>query len=255
MAKHNCAICGAEVGLMSEQKLADGNYICRKVCSKKTFKVFDKVSATLDDVNAHIEQIEKGTKIWNEVFVPLQSTKNKEEKLRQIYGLKDVLAYVSLSTGLFAITENRYKFFIFGKSTLACVYRVADLYGYDYESETSKDSEGKEITKHFCVFQFRNTPGMYAPRIELGSKSDFDSLEKYFNELFGIQKTLRNSINNAKRQISGIKAAVNAVKGAVDGTLDETQAAEAMETIDASVYGDRTQWIAKADAALAPYNQ
>ena len=96
---------------------------------------------------------------------------------------------------------------------------------------------------------------MYAPRIELGSKSDFDSLEKYFNELFGIQKTLRNSINNAKRQISGIKAAVDAVKGAVDGTLDETQAAAAMETIDASVYGDRTQWIAKADAALAPYNQ
>ena len=64
MAKHNCAICGAEVGLMSEQKLADGNYICRKVCSKKTFKIFDKVSATLDDVNAHIAQIEKGTKIW-----------------------------------------------------------------------------------------------------------------------------------------------------------------------------------------------
>ena len=96
---------------------------------------------------------------------------------------------------------------------------------------------------------------MYAPRIELGSKSDFDSLEKYFNELFGIQKTLRNSINNAKRQISGIKAAIGAVKGAVDGTLDEAQAADAMETIDASVYGDRTQWIAKADAALAPYNQ
>ena len=39
MAKHNCAICGAEVGLLSEQKLADGNYICRKVCSKKTFKL------------------------------------------------------------------------------------------------------------------------------------------------------------------------------------------------------------------------
>ena len=255
MAKHTCAICGAEVGLMSEQKLADGNYICRKVCSKKTFKVFDKVSATLDDVNSHIEQIEKGTKIWNEIFVPLQKTKNKEEKLRQIYGLKGVLGYVSPSTGLLAIIENRYKFFIFGKTTFACVYRVADLYGYDYESETSKDSEGKEVTKHYCVFQFRNTPGMYAPRIELDSKSDFDSLEKYFNELFGIQKTLRNSINNAKRQLGGIKAAIGAVKGAVDGTLDEAQAADAVEAIDASVYGDRKEWIAKADAALAPYNQ
>jgi hypothetical protein len=138
---------------------------------------------------------------------------------------------------------------------VACVYRVADLYGYEYESETSKDSEGKEITKHYCVFQFRNTPGLYAPRIELGSKSDFDSLEKYFNELFGIQKTLRNSINNAKRQVNAIKAAVGAVKGAVDGTLDEAKAAEAAGTIDAYAYGDRTEWIRKADAALAPYKK
>ena len=255
MAKHNCAICGVEVGLMSGQKLADGNYICRKVCSKKTFKVFDKVAATLGDVNAHIEQVEKGTKIWEDIFVPLMKTKNKEEKLRQIYGLKDVTGYVSPSTGLLAFIENRYKFFIFGKTTVACVYRVADLYGYEYECETSRDSEGKEIQKHFCVFLFRNTTGMYAPRIELGSKTDFDSLEKYFNELFGIQKTLRNSINNAKRQISGIKAAIGAVKGAVDGTLDEEQATEYAQQLDASVYGDRTQWIAKADAALAPYNK
>lgn len=51
MAKHNCAICGAEIGLMSEQKLSDGNYICRKECSKKTFKVFDKVAAALAPYN------------------------------------------------------------------------------------------------------------------------------------------------------------------------------------------------------------
>lgn len=163
MAKHNCAICGAEVGLLTEQKLADGNYICRKVCSKKTFKVFDKVAATLGDVTAHIEQIEKGTRIWEDIFVPLMKTKNKEEKLRQIYGLKDVTGYVSPSTGLMAFIENRYKFMFFGKTTLACVYRVADLYDYEYECETSKDSEGKEIQKHYCVFMFRNTAGMYAP--------------------------------------------------------------------------------------------
>ena len=82
MAKHNCAICGAEVGLISEQKLADGNYICRKVCSKKTFKLLNKVEATLGDVTAHLEQIEKGTKIFNEVLLPLLKTKKKEEKLK-----------------------------------------------------------------------------------------------------------------------------------------------------------------------------
>ena len=255
MAKHNCAICGAEVGLMSEQKLADGNFICRKVCSKKTFKVFDKVSATLGDVTAHIAQIEKGTKIWEDIFVPLLKTKNKEEKLRQIYGLKGVTAYVSPSTGLMAIIEDRYKFMFFGKSTLACVYRVADLYGYEYECETEKDAEGKEIQKHYCVFQFRNTSGMYAPRIEIGSVNDHQNLEKYFNELFGIQKTLRNSMNNARRQLDALKGAAAVVKGAVKGTLDEEQAAQAVGAVDAYFMGDRTEWIAKADAALAPYNK
>ena len=84
MAKHTCAICGAEVGLISEQKLADGNFICRKVCVKKCMKIFNKVEATLDSVNAHIEQVEYGTKVWNQIFEPLKKAKKKEEKLEEI---------------------------------------------------------------------------------------------------------------------------------------------------------------------------
>lgn len=253
MAKHNCAICGAEIGLVSEQKLADGNYICRKVCGKKTFKIFDKVNAMLGDVTEHIAQIEKGTRIWEEVFVPLMKTRNKEEKLHQLIGLRGVQGYVSPSTGLIALIENRYKIFIFGKSTMACVYRVADLYDYDYECETVRNSEGKEEKKHFCILIFKNTTGMYAPRIEISSMADFISIEKYFNKLFGIQKTLRNSLNNAKRQMNAVKSFTAAAKAAMDGTLNEEQAASTLDALDASVYGDRTEWIRKADEALAAY--
>ena len=71
MAKHTCAICGAEIGLISAQKLADGSYICRKNCRKKLFKTFDCVPASLQDVTDHIAQIEWGTKVWNQIFVPL----------------------------------------------------------------------------------------------------------------------------------------------------------------------------------------
>ena len=38
-------------------------------------------------------------------------------------------------------------------------------------------------------------------------------------------------------------------------TLLTTFVAATMGALDASVYGDRTEWIKKADAALAPYNQ
>jgi hypothetical protein len=36
--------------------------------------------------------------------------------------------------------------------------------------------------------------------------------------------------------------------------LDEAGAAAAVDTLDAAVYGDRTELIAKADAVLAKYN-
>lgn len=250
MAKHNCAICGAEVGLMSGQKLADGNYICRKVCRKKTLKYFDCVPATLDDVTSHIAQVEKGTKIWSELLLPLKKSKNKDEKLKQL-GTGNL--YVSPSTGLVALVEARYKFIVFGKSEFACVYRLADLVQYDYDEEVVKNSEGKEEKKSFCVMAFRNTAGLYEFRLPVRGQKDYESTAKYFDTLFGIQKTLGNSFKNAKRQMDAIKSFAAAAKAAADGTLDEEQATSTIGALDASVYGDRTEWIKKADKALAAF--
>ena len=252
MAKHNCAICGAEVGLMSAQKLADGNYICRKVCGKKTFSNFDKVSATLGDVTAHLEQIEKGTKIWKELLLPLKKAKKKEEKLKCL-GVGNPLLYVSPSTGLVALVETRYKFMMFGKSQRACVYRLADLIKYEFEDQIVKGDDGKMDKKEYCAIMFKDTNGMYGFRLEVANKKDFKDVEKYFDTLFGIQKTLGNSFKNAKRQINAIKGAAGAVKAAAAGTLDEEQAAEAVGAVDAYFLGDRTEWIKKADAALAKF--
>ena len=249
MAKHTCAICGAELNLISEQKLADGNFICRKVCSKKTLKYLDKVEATLDSVTSHIEQVEFGTKAWTQIFVPLLKTKNKQEKLKRL-GRNGEL-YVSPSTGLVAITENRYKIFIFGKTTFACVYRLADLYGYEYETEQVKNSEGNMETKHFCVLLFNNTPGLFEVRLEVRSSKDFDDVAKYFDTQFGIQKTLGNIKNTWKQQINAAKALAGAVSAVKDGTMDESKAKATVDILDAAQFGDRTEWIAKADAALA----
>lgn len=250
MAKHKCAICGAEVGLLAQQQLADKNYICRKVCAKKCLKIFELIPATLGQVKEHIAQVEFGTKVWNQIFVPLKGTKEKGAKLKGL-GQYDALV-VSPSTGLVAITQNDYKFFIFGKTTRACVYRLADLYVYEYETEVSKDSEGKDITKHFARLIFNNTSGMFDFRLPVSSKGDFEELEKYFNNLFGIQKTLRNSINNAKRQINAFKAVTGAVKEiATNGSDQEVKGHAAIDALNANIYGDRTDWIKKADTALA----
>lgn len=252
MTKHNCAICGAEIGLVSEQKLADGNFICRKVCSKKTFKIYDKVNATLGDVTAHIEQVEKGTRIWNELLLPLKKAKDKKQKLKCL-GTGGPLLYVSPSTGLVALVETNYKFFLFGKTQKACVYRLADLIQYTYEEEKVKGSDGKMETKKYCAMMFKDTAGMYGFHLGVSNSQSYDSIAKYFDTLFGIQKTLRNSFKNAKRQMDAIKSVTSAAKAAAAGTLDEEQAAATVGALDASVYGDRTEWIKKADEALAAF--
>lgn len=251
MAKHNCAICGAEVGLMTEHKLADGNFICRKVCGKKCMGVFDKIPATLQDVTDHIAQVEFGTRAWQQIFEPLKKTKDKNAKLKT-FGVGGTIVYVSPSTGLMAITENRYKFMMFGKSTIACVYRIADLYQYEYEVESKKDSEGKTVNEDYAHLFFRNVSGLYEFRINVSGKKEFDKLEEYFNNMFGIQKTLRNSITNAKRQINAIKSVAGAVKAAANGEEGvEGKAVEAIGAVDEYAYGDRTQLIKQADEALA----
>lgn len=250
MAKQNCALCGTEIGLLAQQKLADGNYICRKVCAKKCLKVMDLMHATLDQVKTHIQQIEFGTKAWEQIFVPLMKTKVKDEKLK--YLCQNGQLVVSPSTGLVALIQNDYKFFVFGKTTRACVYRLADLYRYEYETEVTKDSEGKDVSKHFCYLGFSGVSGLSDFRLPISSQSDFLSIEKYFNTLFGIQKTLRNVGNNFKSQINAAKAVAQAVKAVKDKDADmEAKAAGAVEALDAAVYGDRTEWIKKADIALA----
>ena len=248
MAKSTCAICGAEVNLFTGQALADKTHICRKVCAKKCLKNFDFIPATIDEVKAHIEQAEKGTKVWEQIFLPLQKTKVKDAKLKR-FGAP---LYVSPSTGLMALVETRYKFIVFGKSQLACVYRIADLASYEYEEEKIKGSDGKETTKHYCHMFLHNTAGLYDFRFEVSGQLEFKSLEKYFDTMFGIQKTLGNSINNAKKQLNAIRDIAGAVKAAATGADDvEDKAKAAAESLGTYLEGDRTELIAKADAALA----
>ena len=38
---NTCAICGASINIFQSQKLADGNYLCRKTCCEKAMRNFD----------------------------------------------------------------------------------------------------------------------------------------------------------------------------------------------------------------------
>lgn len=249
MAK-NCAICGASINVFQSQKLADGNYLCRKVCCKKALtKYFDFVNATLPEYKEHVAQVERGTKIWEQLFVPRLKSKDKNEKPERRYQPM----IVAPSLGLVALLETRYKFMNFGKSEHACVFRLDDLVCYETEKET-KTVNGKEQTEYYIHYAFRNTYGLSDFRVRYDRVSDCQAVEKYFNELFGIQKTLGNSINNSKRQIKAIKNIASAVSASVKGdSTADTKTNSALEALDAAIYGDRSELKARADAALAAF--
>ena len=240
---NNCAICGAEINLLQTQKLADGSCICRKSCRAKGFKAFDYVHANLYDVKAHLEQVERGTRLWNHYFVP----RKKAKKLTRFGST----LFVAEDIGLMTVIQNDYKFMMFGKTTRACVYRIADLRAYNFEEQLV--SNGRKTQKEQVVrLSFINTAGLYEVLVVLNTRKEFEKLAKYFDTLFGVQKTLGNAANLWKQQISVIKSAAAGISAAVKGDPNvEEKAAEAITSLDAAIYGDRTEWIRKADEALA----
>lgn len=83
--------------------------------------------------------------------------------------------------------------------------------------------------------------------------------KKYFDSLFGIQKTLGNAMNNWKKQMDAVKDISVGFNAAVRGDADmEEKAEQAMNSLDAAIYGDRTEcteWIRRADEALAEFDR
>ena len=148
---------GEDINLMQTQKLADGNCICRKNCRSRGFKVYDYVHGNLPGVKAHLAQVARGTKLWEHYFVPRLKTKDKNQKLTR-FGAH---LYVAEDIGLVAFTQVDYKILIFGKTTRACVYRIADLRNYKYEEQMVRNGDKTE-KKSTVRMVFINTAGMNA---------------------------------------------------------------------------------------------
>lgn len=243
-----CAICGAEINLLQQQKLADGNFICRKTCRAKGMKLFDYVSASLPQVQEHLAQVELGTKLWQTYFEPMLKAPKDQRPVNYCRG--DL--YILPSKGLVAVIENRYKFLIFGKSTIASVYRLGDLYEYDYREEQSTNSEGKVETKSYVRFIFRNVEGMSSFELEIFGQKSYEDMVKFLDKQFGIQKSLFNIGNNVKREINAVKSVIDAVQAAKnDDAGVQEKAEDAFDAMNAAKYGDRTGLWKLADEAIA----
>ena len=246
---NKCAICGAEINVFQTQKLVDGNCICRKSCRSAGFKIFDYMHASLPQVKAHLEQVKRGTSLWEHYFVPKLKEKDKAKKLVR-FGAH---VYIAEDLGLMAFTQVNYKILLFCKTTRACVYRIADIRDYEYEKREVKNGDKTE-TKGTIRMSFANTEGMYEFYYFESSYNNYKNLVKYFDKLFGIQKTLGNLKNNVKNQFNAAKDVASGLRAAMSGDENmEEKAAQAAQSIDTAQLGDRTALEERADAALSAF--
>lgn len=101
----------------------------------------------------------------------------------------------------------------------------------------------------------RGTKGLYEFVLPMNNFKDFEKLKKHFDTLFGIQNTLGNASNVWKQQMTAVKDIASGFSAEVKGEADAgDKAAQAIDSLDAAIHSDRTEWIQKADAALAAFN-
>ena len=102
----------------------------------------------------------------------------------------------------------------------------------------------------------RGTKGLYEFVLPMNSFKDFEKLKKHFDTLFGIQNTLGNASNVWKQQMTAVKDIAAGFSATVKGDADAgVMAAHALDSLDAAIYGDLTEWIQKADAALSSFHR
>ena len=60
--KKDCAICGGEIGLLGNRKLADGN-LCKNCASKLSPWMTDRRESTVEEIRAHLNYREQNARI------------------------------------------------------------------------------------------------------------------------------------------------------------------------------------------------
>ena len=247
MAKQECKNCGAVVGLLQQIKLNDGNYICRK-CASKVHPLFEPVNQrTFELYKEHLKQLEEGQLLYEKLFVPRKKHADKSKRLKKIGGLE-----VAKDIGLIAAVKKRGGFLFWGGVNYYMVFRLADLFEYEYSKETSFDINNKKNEKHFVNYAFWDTPGCSDFRVEVIGETFFINAAKYFNECFGLKRDIVVD-DSWKKQIDNIKTAAKSIKSLFTGKTEEAKTDEVVamtEEQKKQLYGDRTEWIAKADIAI-----
>ena len=91
--KKNCAICGGEIGLLGNRKLADGN-LCKECAAKLSPFMTDRRQSTVEEIRRHLAYREQNARI----LLAVQPTR--------VFGHNSTKLYLDETKGLFFVTSH-----------------------------------------------------------------------------------------------------------------------------------------------------
>lgn len=244
MAKTNCRICNAEIGLMKQVQLGDREFICRD-CANNTSPYFIPLERTLYDYKEHQKQLENGNKLYDAYFA---NNKDVEK-----FASKRVL--IDKETGLMCISGKRGGFIIWGGTSYYMVFRIADLDVCELETRFEKDSEGKNIEKCETHFTFRNVTGLYDFKIS-SSESTHKNISDCLGKILGTKGfgAIKAGFNRSKADVASAMAITkniqNIMADGLNGAATQENAQQIANELDNAFYNGREDLVRRADAAI-----
>ena len=160
--KKLCAICGNEIGLMGNRKLADGN-LCKECAKKLSPFMTDRRESTVEEIRAHLAYREQNAR----VLLGVNPTR--------VFGNGRMKVYVDESQGVFFVTDERN--YIPYNPDVIRVDQVIAFKPSVHESRTElyhHDREGKQVPYNPPRYRVE-----YRVDLELSIRSPFFNYIKF----------------------------------------------------------------------------
>ena len=247
--KKECAICGGEIGLMGNRKLADGN-MCKNCAAKLSPFMTDRRQSTVAEIRQHLAYREQNAR----VLLGVTPTK--------VYGHGSMRIYVDENQGVFFVTSQ--KNYLPSNPDVMHVSQVLAVRPEIHENREElyhHDREGKRVPynprRYRVEYRFDveinvNSPYFNQIRLEFSKDRPDNQYSDLYRQLESELLELQNALNPAnyaapQRPASNTTATFMQAMAATQAAAD----AQASPASTLSQVMAATQAVADAQAAQA----
>ena len=137
-SKQGCAFCGNEVGALSRTKMKDGEFICSECFKAKCSPFFSAVLYTKDEVQKHMNYMEKQMEFYDKVYSEIPE--DKKEKIAKFITSETIVFCDEL--GMFEVINGKTKL-----SKTKELFRYDQIRDFKFEVKNNTVEGGKKYSE------------------------------------------------------------------------------------------------------------